>query len=139
MSNEDTKHLDLLSTLHYFAGAIMAFFSCFPLLHIGWGLATGSRQLFNISLISQPSNEWGWIFVLMESIFFALGLNMAICIMIVGWKLKRRKSRLFCMSVAGMECIFLPFGVLLGGTTLIALNKVSIKEMFAPQPPTIAK
>lgn len=38
-------------------------------------------------------------------------------------------------SIAGLECIFMPFGTVLGVFTLIALNKDSIKEMFSPPTP----
>lgn len=119
MSNEDIQHLNLLSTLHYMAGAIAALVSCIPLIHLVWGWG------------SPMPSEWGWIVLLMEAVFILLGFNMAICVMVAGWKLKRRTNRMFCMAVAGMECIFLPFGILLGGVTLVALNKASIKALFA--------
>jgi len=103
MSNEDINRLNLLSTLHYIAGAITALLLCIPLFHIARGLFMGA----------QPLSEWEWPFLLVEAIFFVLGFNMAGCIMLAGWKLKRRKNRLFCIAVAGMECVLLPFGVLL--------------------------
>jgi hypothetical protein len=52
---------------------------------------------------------------------------------IAGRKLKSRKSRTFCMVIAGIECMFIPFGTVLAVFTLIALNKESIKEIFAQQ------
>jgi len=129
MSNEDIKHLDLLSKLHYIAGAATALLSCIPLFHIARGLFMGA----------QPRSEWEWTFIAMEVILIVMGFNLAGCIMLAGWKLKRRKNRLFCIAVAGMECVLLPFGVLLGGATLLALNNDSIKEMFALPKPTLAK
>lgn len=129
MSNEDIQHLDLLSKLHYIAGSITALLSCIPLFHIARGLLMGS----------QPHSEWEWMFVLMEVVFFVIGFNLAGCIILAGWKLKRHRNRMFCIAVAGMECVFLPFGVLLGGATLIALNKASTKALFSPQNPTIAR
>jgi hypothetical protein len=77
----------------------------------------------------------GWIFVIMGVIIILLGWSMAICILIAGKKLKQRKHRIYCMVVAGIECMFMPLGTILGIFTLIALNKDSIKALFGPQTP----
>ena len=37
------------------------------------------------------------------------------------------------MVIAGVECIIMPFGTILGVFTLIALNKDSTKEIFEEQ------
>jgi len=136
MNNEDTKQLDLLSIFHYVVGGIMAFFSCMPFMHVFMGLAMVSGKFFENSegCSSSPDAAFGWIFVIMGSIFILFGWAISICIMIAGRKLKRRSNRMFCMVVAGIECMFMPFGTVLGVFTLIALNKESIKEIFA-QPP----
>jgi len=37
------------------------------------------------------------------------------------------------MALARIECVFMPFGTILGVFTLIALNKDSVKAIFAEQ------
>lgn len=133
MNNEDLQHLDLLALFHYIVGGITAFFSCMPFLHVFMGLAIVSGKFFEGSKGSGPPPFFGWMFVIMGTVFIVLGWSMAVCIILAGKKLKKRKNRSFCMVVAGAECMFMPFGTILGVFTLIVLSKDSIKGIFAEQ------
>ncbi len=135
MSNKDIKHLNLLSMFHYIVGGITALFACMPFIHVFMGLAMVSGKFFQGSNDSGPPPFMGWMFVIMGTVFIVLGWSLAVCIIVAGRKLKRHKNRVFCMIVAGIECMFMPLGTVLGVFTLIALNKDSIKEIFA-QPST---
>ncbi len=139
MSNEEIKHVELLSLFHYIVGGITAFFSCIPFIHVALGLAMLSGKMFKEGHGAPPPAFIGWLFVIMGGFFIVLGWSMAVCIIVAGRQLKRHRNRMFCMVVAGLECMFMPFGTVLGVFTLIALNKDSIKEMFTPlnSPPPI--
>ena len=131
MNAEENKQVDLLSMFHYVVGGIVALFSCMPFLHLFVGMAMISGKIFeNSDGSSQPPDAFGWIFVIMGSVFIILGWTIAMGILIAGKKLKRRKNRLFCMVVAGIECMFMPFGTVLGVFTLIMLNKESVQQAF---------
>lgn len=136
MVSDDIKHVELLSMFHYIVGGITALFACIPLVHIFLGLAMISGKLFENGK-GGPPPFLGWIFVIMGSIFIVLGWCMAIMILIAGRQLKRRKHRVFCMAAAGIECIMMPFGTVLGVFTLIALNKDSIRALFDVQVPPL--
>ena len=133
MNNEDIKHLDLLSLFHYILAGITAFFSCMPFLHVFMGVAMISGKFFEEANGSGPPPFIGWLFVIMGSVFILIGWCLAVFMFVTGKKLKRRRNRMFCMVVAGVECIFMPFGTILGVFTIIALSKDSIKEIFAEQ------
>jgi len=135
MNNEDIKNLELLSIFHYVVGGVTALFSCIPLMHVAMGLAMIYGKFPQSNSGPQMPAFLGWIFVIMGSIIILLGWSMAICILIAGKKLKHRKHRIYCMVVAGIECMFMPLGTILGIFTLIALNKDSIKALFGPQTP----
>lgn len=130
MSNEEIKQLELLSIFHYVVGGVLALFSCMPFMHVFMGLAMVSGSFFEGSEGTAPPPMFGWMFVIMGSAFILMGWAMAICIIIAGKKLKARRSRLYCMVIAGIECMFTPFGTVLGVFTLIALNKESTKALF---------
>ena len=66
----------------------------------------------------------------MGSLFVLTGWMTAIAVLIAGRRLQRRQNRLFCMVVAGIECMFMPFGTALGVFTLILLNKDPVKSAF---------
>jgi uncharacterized membrane protein len=135
MNNEDIKNLELLSLFHYIVGGITALFSCIPFIHVFIGLAMISGKFFKDGRGSEPPALFGWLFVIMGAVFIVLGWSMAACMIVAGKKLKSYTNRVFCMVVAGMECMFMPFGTILGVFTLIALNKDSIKELFAQSQP----
>jgi len=42
----------------------------------------------------------------------------------------------YCLVVAGVECILVPFGTVLGVLTLIVLSKESVKTIFENGPPS---
>ncbi len=135
MNKEDAKNLELLSIFHYVVAGFTAFFSCMFLIYIYMGLAVVSGQFMQDTKGVGPPPFFGWIFVIMGAVFLLLGWSIALCMVFAALNLKHRKNRIFCMVVAGIECIQMPFGTILGIFTLIALNKDSIKEMFAPQNP----
>jgi hypothetical protein len=131
MNTEEAKQLDLLSVFHYVVGGLLALFSCLPFLHVFMGIAIITGKFFQNSNGSDaPPDAFGWIFVIMGSVFILMGWIIAICILIAGKKLRARRNRLFCMVVAGFECIFMPFGTVLGVFTLILLSKDRVKEAF---------
>ena len=94
------------------------------------GLLMISGKFFEEAEGSPPPPCIGWMFVIMGSVFILIGWAISICIIVPGRKLKQRKNRMYCMVVAGIECMFMPFGTVLGVFTLITLNKDSIKETF---------
>lgn len=133
MANDDAKNLDLLAMFHYILGGITALFSCFPFMHVFMGIAvlTGKFAETTSKSSGPPEAMFGWLFIIMGGMFILGGWSIAVCMIIAGKKLKARKSKTFCMVVAGIECMFMPFGTVLGVLTLIALNKDSVKELFS--------
>jgi len=59
---------------------------------------------------------------------------MAICILIARRALAKRTRYWFVFVVACIECLFMPFGTVLGVFTLIVLSRESVKKLFAPAP-----
>ena len=132
MTNDDSKNLDLLSMFHYVVGGITALFSCMPFIHVFIGIATLTGKLIQCDKSAGPPEAlFGWLFIIMGTVFILLGWSLAVCMFITGKKLKNRKSRMFCVVIAAIECMFMPFGTILGVFTLIVLNKDSVKELFA--------
>ena len=125
---QDEKNLDLLSIFHYIVGGITGLMSCFPVIHVIMGIAMLSGRLDGKE---PPPAFLGWIFVLMGSFFIVCGMALSLTMVIAGRKLKSRRSRTFCLVIAGIECIAMPFGTVLGIFTIITLMKESVIELFA--------
>lgn len=135
MTSDEENHLNLLSIFHYVMGGLTGLFSCFPLIHVAMGiaLATGALEPDAIS-DDEAAKMMGFIFAGIGAIFILLGWSLAIAIIIAGKKLKRRRAHTYCIVVAALECLFMPFGTILGVFTLIMLTKESVKTDFEHSP-----
>ncbi len=130
MADEGVKELELLAVFHYVMGSIIALFSCMPFLHVLMGLAMVSGAFSTEGNAQPPPTFIGWMFIIMGSMFILFGWATAACILVAGRKLAKQRHHTFCMVIAALECMFMPFGTVLGVFTLIALNKDPIKELF---------
>lgn len=133
--NEDTQHLYLLSIFHYVVGILVGLMSCFPIIHlfVGIGAVTGSLPGYSDMPPTTPDFPlamMGWFFIIISSIFIVFGLTIAVLIIIAGRKLKKHHSYTYCLVIAGVECIFMPFGTVLGILTIVVLLRDSVKALF---------
>jgi len=53
-----------------------------------------------------------------------------ICILAAGRSLALRKRYSFALVIAYIECLFVPFGMILGVFTIVALSRESMKASF---------
>jgi hypothetical protein len=51
--------------------------------------------------------------------------------LIAGRCLSRRKCYSFALVIACIECLFIPFGTILGVFTIVALSRASVKGLFS--------
>ena len=131
--NTDNEHLKLLSIFHYVVGGMAALFACLPILHLILGLffILAPEKFGHGS--QQPPAFIGWFFVAFASVFILMGWTLAVLVLIAGTFIARRKHYTFCFVVACVECIFMPFGTVLGVFTILVLNRASVKESFDPR------
>jgi hypothetical protein len=129
--DRDTEQLNLLAIFHYVVGGLAALFSFFPLFYsvIGGFLlyAAGHPGANNQE---PPPAFLGWMFIVLGAVFFLAGVTMAICILIAARCLSRRKGYSFALVIACIECLFIPFGTILGVFTIVALSRESVKALF---------
>src|SRR5205814_10257229 len=73
-----------------------------------------------------PPEFLGWISIVLGSFLFLLGIAMAICILIAGRCLSRRKCYSFALVIAGIELLFIPCWTILGVFTIVGLSRLSL-------------
>ena len=64
---------------------------------------------------------------------FVLGLifiGIAVLKFVTGQQLKKRRSRVFCMVIAGITCLSIPYGTLLGVCTFVVLLRPTVERSF---------
>jgi hypothetical protein len=131
--NQDREHLQLLAIFHYVVAGLGALFSFFPLLYttIGAILIFAARHGTPKSGEDLPPEFLGWIFAVLGLLLFLMGIAMAICILITGRSLALRKRYSFALVMACIECLFIPFGTILGVFTIVVLARESVRELFS--------
>jgi hypothetical protein len=128
----DEEHLTLLAVFHYAVAAITALFSCFALIYIGLGLAMILHpESMSGSHGEPPPAFMGWIFTLIGAALLMAAWIYVACLVLAGRFLKRRKHYVFCLVMAGLSCMWMPFGTVLGVFTFIVLLRPNVKALFA--------
>ena len=131
--NKDEEHLRLLSIFHYIVGGLAGLFALFPVIHLVIGLVFILAPEAVESKGEAPPALVGWFFVIFAGMFIITGWVLAGFIITAGRFLARRRHRLFCLVIAGIECAFIPFGAVLGVFTIIVLMRESVKELFSKE------
>jgi hypothetical protein len=131
--NQDEQYLKLLSIFHYVVGGLAGLFACFPIIHLVVGLGILISSLTSSSHNGPPALI-GLFFVVFAVGFILIGWTFAICIMIDGRFIATRKHYMFCLIMAGIECMFSPFGTVLGVFTIVMLVRPTVKASFEGQP-----
>jgi hypothetical protein len=131
--NQDEEHLRLLAIFHYVVAGLAALFSFFPLLYttVGAIFIFVARHGTPKPGEELPPEFLGWFFVVLGLLLFLLGIAMAICILIVGRCLSRHKHYTFVLVMACIECLFIPFGTILGVFTIVVLSRQSVRGLFS--------
>src|SRR6266576_2537996 len=129
--NRDEEHLRLLTMFHVVCAGMAALFACFPVIHLILGLAMLLRpQVFGPAK-DPPPHFLGWFIVIFASGFILAGWTYAALLAWAGRCLARRKHYLFCLVMACVACLFMPFGTVLGVFTIIVLARPSVKSLFS--------
>jgi hypothetical protein len=131
--NKDEEHLKLLSIFHYIIGGLAGLFALFPVIHLVIGLVFILAPEVFESKGEAPPAFVGWLFVIFAGLFIITGWVFAAFVIATGRFLARRRHRLFCLVIAGIECAFIPFGTILGVFTIIVLMRESVKELFSKE------
>ena len=72
----------------------------------------------------------GGVFMAIGGFLALIGLTISMLIIVMGWRLIARKSYRFCITMAAIECVFMPLGTILGILTIFLLADQSVKESF---------
>jgi len=131
--NRDKEHLQLLAIFHYVVAGLAALFSFFPLLYttVGAMFIFAARHGTPKPGEDLPPEFLGWIFAVLGSLLFLMGIAMVICILIAGRSLALRKRYSFALVMACIECLFVPFGTILGVFTIVVLSRESVRGLFS--------
>lgn len=130
----DTEHLRLLAFGYVFSAIMSALMSLLGLLYAGIGFvmshffAEAALNATNPDKI--PPEALGTIVSVFGGVFFVVLMALALLKFYAASCIRRRKSRLFCQIIAGISCLAIPYGTLLGVLTFIALGRANVVRWF---------
>jgi hypothetical protein len=130
---DDIEHLRLLSIFHYIVGGLVLLFACFSLIHV----TIGSIFIYAAAHAHSASGDAppeivGWILLFFGLALFTFGVAFGVAVLWSGRCLARRKHYQFSLVMACVECLFVPFGTVLGVFTLVILSRESVKAVYFP-------
>lgn len=124
-TDKDTLHI--LSIFHYIMAGIIALLACIPLIHLAMGITmTVGGVTENVPVLGVV----GAAFSAVAGLIILIGWGLAIFVFLAGKNLDRQTKYQVCLFGAGVLCIFLPMGTILGVFTLITLQDDKVRALF---------
>ena len=135
----DLEHVRILSIAYLVSAIISAVFSLFGLLYAFMGIFMGAVIAHAPASPTQgPPHEFVvWLFGLLGVGIFSILITIGVLKFFTYRFLAQRRSRTFCMVVAGLNCLAVPYGTLLGIFTFVVLTRPSVAKLFSIAPPPI--
>jgi MFS family permease len=139
----DEEHLNLLSIFHYIVGGLDIVLSSFFLAYVGIGIfiIIQPEALMEIQTSEGKLSETlppplltagGWLLAVFGAITVVSGWILGILTVISGRHIARRRTRIFSVVVAVINCLSIPFGTALGIFTIIVLTRPSVRRLYEP-------
>jgi hypothetical protein len=128
----DEEHLKLLSLGYMISAGVAAFYSIFGLFYvfIGIVMSVAFSHLPAGKAGEPPSAFLGWIFAGVGLVVFLPAMGLALARFWTGRCIKQRKSRTFCMVIAALGCLEIPYGTVLGVLSFMVLGRESVAKQF---------
>ncbi len=130
--DRDQEHLTLLKLGFYLMSGFTGFCSLFSVLYI----AMGALFMFGMAHPTGSAVDQRFVGLMIFGLGIAvllLGLAFAFLTYFAGRNLGERRHRIFCMVVAALTCLSIPFGTVLGVCTIMVLNRPSVEGLFDQQ------
>lgn len=127
----DDEHLRLLSIFHFVIGGLALLI--LPLLAMHFVFFT--TVIANANAWPQghappiPQGMVGMMLV-MYVVIGLMTLAIAGANILSGWFLRQKTHRVFSLVVAGLDCLQVPYGTVLGVFTILVLTRPSVQRMY---------
>jgi len=130
----DNEHLRLLSLGYMISAAMTAVGTLFSLLYVVAGIVVVVVLSHHPEVAGNTGQQApafiGWIIAGIGLGIFAVTLAFAAAKFRAGICIKQRKSRSFCMVMAGISCVGIPYGTALGVLTFVVFGRPSVIRQF---------
>jgi hypothetical protein len=127
----DDEHLRLLGLGYLISAIISAGFSLMGLLYAAMGAVISKADFAAVEGQGGPPPDFiFWMMGAFGMVFFLMFVTMAVLKFLTYRFLLQRRHRLFCMTVAAITCLGIPWGTALGVCTFLVMNRRSVEALF---------
>ena len=131
----DAEHLRLLRIGYFVFAGTAAFTGGFGLLYLIMGLVFAATFSSMPHTSQAPPAFMPWLFVGIGGLItVAAGAYTALALL-TARALRSHRSRKLCLITAGLSCLYIPFGTVLGIFTFSVLARPSVHALFEPVVP----
>jgi hypothetical protein len=143
----DQQHLQLLCIFHFVVAGLAVLGMAFLFIHYMmfstffanphmWEQAQQQAQQHGQPAPPFNPADFFKAFIWFYLFFGIIALLAAVGNIISGLFLRKRKNRMFSLVIAGLDCLQVPFGTVLGVFTIIVLVRPSVAELYDSNPPS---
>jgi hypothetical protein len=126
----DAEHLKLLSIFHFVVGGMCLLALAFLLLHYLMFHFVVMNPAMWQGKKEAPPREFFEMFVWFYVFMGLMLVTGAVLNILSGLFLRRQTHRVFSLVVAGLDCIQIPFGTVLGVFTIVVLARDSVCRWY---------
>jgi hypothetical protein len=133
----DEEHLKLLAIFYYVMGGMYIVVSCFFLLYVFFGLLLALNPQFMPHPRGGPNARdpaiIGYAIAGFGSFLVLLGSTFGGLMILAGRSIQKRRRRTLTFIMAALNCLSIPFGLMLGIFTFIVLSRHSVSRLYDAQ------
>lgn len=129
----DERHLEILSIFHFVGAGLALIGILFLFLHYEFMHSFFTNPAFWQNQKQPPPfsptqffNLFKWFYIIFGMWFLVSGILNVIS----GFCLRAKRYRTFSLVVAGINCLHIPLGTVLGVFTIIVLVRDSVRELY---------
>jgi hypothetical protein len=130
----DADHLNLLALFHFVGAGLAVLGLLFLLVHYTFMHAMFTNPKFFENQKQPMPMTPEQLFAIFKWFYLAFGIWFVISgvlNLISGLCLRARKGRTFSLVVAGINCLHIPLGTVLGVFTIVVLIRDSVRELYS--------
>ena len=129
--DRDAEHLKILAICWYVASGLAVFAGCFPLIYVGLGISfIMNPNGFGGGGAGPAAETMGWMFAVGGGCASLVGWVAVILGFLTARSLSKRRRIMLCYVTAGLACLYIPFGTVLGIFTFLVLARPSVRARF---------
>ena len=126
----DAEHLKMLRVGYIISGVLSLLFALFPLIYVVVGLFVAVAVPNEGRNDGPPPQAIGVLIAVIGLIASALIASSGILKLTAARAIGKRRSRTLCYIAAGLACLDVPLGTLLGVCSFIVLSRPTVIRLF---------